>query len=42
MLLTEGVVNRPNVVTIAKKHVSALPLLTRKGRELQATEFIQG
>lgn len=42
MLLTEGVVNRPNVVTIVKKHVSALPLLACKSRELQAPEFIQG
>lgn len=39
MLLTEGVVNHPNVVTIAKKHVSALLLLSRKDRELQALYF---
>lgn len=42
MLSIKGAVNHPNVVTIAKKHVSALPLLAHKGRELQASEFIQG
>ena len=42
MLLAEGIVNRPNVVTIAKKHVSTLPLWARKSRELQAQCFSAG